>query len=146
MPDLELRARLSEALAKATRPEGEGARIAKSLREDLEAAVAGIGVEADETGEFIALRKSEAEDLAGVLTELVEAEDDPGKLRQLLQKVKNFLSGANLLTNLRVPRVDLVHSPANMRTFLVTKSNPVTGEEDLELCELDSEPPDWWEG
>jgi len=146
MPDLELRARLSEALAKATRPEGEGARIAKSLREDLEAAVAGIGVEAEETGEFIALRKSEAEDLAGVLTELVEAEDDPGKLRQLLQQVKNFLSGASLLPNLRVPRVDLVHSPANMRTFLVTKSNPVTGEEDLELYELDDKPPDWWRG
>ena len=129
---VELRERL-DRVEKADRPEGP----AKELRDRL----------AEVTGEeLVTLRKSEAEDLAGVLSELIAAEDDPSKLKRLLEKVKNWLSGANLLTNLKIPRVDLVTHPANMRPFLVTKSNPVTGEEDLELYEPDDEPPDWWEG
>jgi len=123
MITLELRKRLEE-VEKADRPEGP----ARELRDRL----------AKVTGEeLVTLCKSEAEDLACVLSELVDAEDDPGKLRQLLQKVKDWLSGANLLTNLKVPRVDLVTHPANRRTFLITKHNETTGEEDLVLEDAD---------
>jgi len=128
---VELRDRL-DRVEKAQRPEGP----AKELRDRL----------AEVTGEeLVTIEKSELVDLAGVLSELVEAEDDPNRLKRLLEKAKRWLSDTHLLTNLKVPRVDLVTHPANMRTFLVTKSNPVTGEEDLELYELDDEPPDWWE-
>ena len=124
---VELRDRL-DRVEKADRPEG----LARELRDRL----------AEVTGEeFVTVQKSEVEDLAGVLSELVEAEDDPGKLRRLLRKVKDWLAGANLLTDLRIPRVDLVTHPANRRTFLITKHNETTGEEDLVLEERDWLPP-----
>jgi len=131
MTSVELRDRLNR-VEKAQRPEGP----ARELRDRL----AGVTGE-----ELVTIEKSELVDLAGVLSALVEAEENPNKLKRLLEKAKRWLADSHLLTNLKVPRVDLVTHPANMRTFLVTKSNPVTGEEDLELYELDDKPPDWWE-
>jgi len=48
--------------------------------------------------------------------------DSPEKIKELLNKARELLRDANWLHDLHVPRVDLVTNPANMRPFLVVKS------------------------
>ena len=102
------------------------------LRDRLSALEAGIGVEP--------IIKSA--DLIALLRDILSAKSKE-ELDRFLARAREMLEGANLLTDLRIPRVDLVQNPANMRPFLVTKSNPVTGEEDIWLYEPDDAVPDW---
>ena len=126
-----LRERLEQVSKAAPRP------MHLDLKDRLSALEAGIACE-----EPVPIMK---QDLIGLLLKILGAKD-PAERESLIARAKKILADATLLEDLKVPRVDLVHSPANMRTFLVTKSNEATGEADLELCELDDVAPDWWRG
>jgi len=105
------------------------------LRDRLSALDAGVGWE----DKPVPIMK---QDLLAILRGILGAKSRE-ELDRFLSRAKEILESANLLTNLEIPRVDLVQNPANMRPFLVTKANGSTGEVDLWLEELDGEVPTW---
>ena len=100
---------LRERLAKArASPDGPDPTV-WDLRERLEAVRCG----------FLPVRKQT--DLLELLRELIST-DSPARIKELLAKARELLRDAHLLEDLHVPRVDLVQNPANLRPFLVVKS------------------------
>ena len=101
----DLRERLEKARASPDGPDP----VVRDLKERLEA------VQCD----LLPIRKQK--DLLELLMELIST-DSPEKIKELLNKARELLRDANWLHDLHVPRVDLVTNPANMRPFLVVKS------------------------
>jgi len=96
------------------------------LKDRLSALEAGIGSEP----------VIKSADLIALLRDLLSARTKE-ELDKFLARAREMLEGANLLTDLRIPRVDLVQNPANMRPFLVTKPNESNGEQDVWLADSD---------
>jgi len=107
------------------------------LRDRLSALDAGMGWE----DKPVPIMK---QDLLAILRDILSARSRE-ELDKFLARARKILESAHLLTDLKVPRVDLVQNPANMRPFLVTKSNEATGEQDVWLCEYEPDDvvPDW---
>ena len=99
---------LRERLAKARASPGGPDPIVRDLRTRLEALQCGF------------LPVSKQVDFLELLRELV-FEKSPERIQELLAEARKLFEEASLLTDLHIPRVDLVSHPANMRPFLVAK-------------------------